>query len=601
MSKITQYISAFFEPLNSAQRMLFGLFSMAILVGLGFLFYWAMQPSYTMLFSSLPAESAQEIVEELESMGVNYKLENGGSTIMVPQSKVYNLRLKFASEGHGSISYKGYEIFDNNALGMTDFMQRVNKKRALEGELARTINSLSQVSSSRIHLVLPERTPFQQTSVEPSASVILDLKGNQTLSNSQVQSIAKLVSGSVEGLNPDKVVILDENGNRLTENIRSEDEWASATSEMKIRQEAESYLTHKGQTMLDQVLGPGNSILRISTRHDFDRVTRESNLIDPDSRVVLSEEERTEATEDVHSEPITVDQFTPIEQRTESIVVSEKANESSTVVRNYEFNKIHELYEKSVGEITQVTASVLMDYKRETVVNPDGTTTIQQVPHTQEDIQEIEQIMANVLGISAERGDRLTVTQIKFQEPSVQPDSQGFFLEGPLSYEQLFRWLLLAAALITVLVIVYRMTRRFEVGLVPMDLNYQAEVIDGAEGRDAADGRYITDAGGESSAGDIYKNKLSPQAQKQIEDHDTMSEEITEFIRGNSKEAANVVRSLMTSESRQLTQGSEKPAEEAEQLQADSDAEAVNGEETENNKEAGVELQESEETESVSS
>ncbi|MDV7392294.1 hypothetical protein RZS08_13100, partial [Arthrospira platensis SPKY1] len=159
----TGTLGAFFGPMTQAQRILFGMVSLFLIGLIGLVLYWASRPDYSLLFGNLSPTVAQEIVAELKDEGIDYKLEQDGSAVMVPRSKVYDLRLRFAAKGTASNKdITGYELFDSNNLGMTDFMQKVNLQRALEGELARTISAMDQINYARVHLVIPERTPFAE-------------------------------------------------------------------------------------------------------------------------------------------------------------------------------------------------------------------------------------------------------------------------------------------------------------------------------------------------------------------------------------------------------------------------------------------------------
>ena len=272
MNNYLESFQEFFGPLSNAQRAMFVGLMLVVLTIIGGLFYWSQQEEKVLLFGSLQAEVAQEIVTELNNRGINYELQEGGKAIYVASDKVHELRLDLAQTSGGLSDVKGYELFDTNALGMTDFMQQVNKKRALEGELARSINSLEQVEFSRIHLVLPERSPFEETSIEASGSVILNLKKGQALKPEQIEGITALIAGSVEGLESGNVTVLDQAGNRLTDEIDYDSEFSFGSTQMQLRQKTEAYLTERGQSMLDRVLGAGNSILRVSVEHDFDRL-----------------------------------------------------------------------------------------------------------------------------------------------------------------------------------------------------------------------------------------------------------------------------------------------------------------------------------------
>ncbi len=576
MERILNSVNTFFSPLSSAQKILFGLFTIAILISLGVVFYWALQPSYTILFGSLSPESANTIVEELNSSGVDYQLKDNGKSIYVPQDQVYDLRLRFAAEGVSDSKYQGYELFDQNTLGMTDFMQRINKKRALEGELARTINSIQQVESSRIHIVLPERSPFQQTSVEPSASVILELKSGGSLSQEQIEGIGALIAGSVEGLTPDKVVILDQKGKKISDNTAEDSDFAITNSQMKIRKDTEAYLTNKGQSMLDMVLGPGNSILRVSTQHDFDRLIRESDMIDPESRIVISEEKRTTTNADRTQEPITT--YNPFDQlaqnqqpeppQTQTITTQSRDDESSIQVKNYETNRTREQYEKTIGMVTRISASILLDHKQVVEVNENGETVTRQEPFTPEEIQEIKDVVIPALGIQETRGDQIQVTQFPFQEPYLdEPVDENFFQE-PISIMKIIRWTLISLVMITISVLIYRVTKNFTPQYDPLlatksEFDYQNNELSGSDkaaqallsgdenftksldGNEQGDEHALPQGEGTPALeGDIYSAKMTNEA-RMLTDSNEIAEALKDYVEVNASEAAKVVRSMM--------------------------------------------------------
>lgn len=442
MNKYFQLFQDFFGPLSPAQRIMFiGLFF--VIVGMiGGLFYWSQQEDKMLLFGSLDSESAQEIVAELESRGINYSLEDGGSSIYVPSDRVHELRLALAPMGSGFTDVQGYELFDTNALGMTDFMQEVNKKRALEGELSRSINSLDQVDFSRIHIVMPERSPFDETATEASASVILNLKPNRNLSPEQIEGITALIAGSVEELDQNNITILDQAGNRLTDAIDYESEFTMGTTQMQLRQKTESYLTERGQSMLDRVLGAGNSILRVSVEHDFDRVTRESDFIDPDSRTVISEEKRETVNNDEIREPVPIDNLTPIDQRDNAVTVSANNNSNVIETRNFELNRTREVFEKGEGDIQRITASVLLNYKQVTNINEEGDEVIAFEPYSTNEVQQFREAVELAIGIKPERGDLLTINQSEFFTTQYV-SGNTFMATQPVYTNDIVRWVVI--------------------------------------------------------------------------------------------------------------------------------------------------------------
>ncbi|REL38684.1 flagellar M-ring protein FliF [Rhodohalobacter sp. SW132] len=550
MNKFTDSFQQFFGPLNPAQRTLFVGMVVAIFVFLGALFYWALKPDYALLFGSLQPEAAQEVVAQLEEQGVNYRVENDGRSIYVPNAQVHEMRMKLATVSSSRSDVQGYELFDANSLGMTDFMQQVNKKRALEGELARSINSLDQVEFSRVHLVLPERTPFQQSSVSASASVIITLKQGQKLSGDQVTGITSLIAGSVEMLDSESVTILDQAGNRLTENADNQGDFASGNLQMQLRKTTETYLTERGQSMLDRVLGNGNSILRVSAEHDFDRLVRESDLIDPDSRLIISEDRRTEANNEENLQLVPIDEFTPVAQRGESVVTSQRNQETTSQTRNYEVNKTREIFEKTQGEIKRLSASVLLNYKMGTEVNDAGEEVLVAQPYAQEEIEEFREVVRLALGMSPARGDELTITQIQFHDPTAT-DNYGYFTDQPTPWGDIFRWVLILATFLTIVALIMNIRKRMgedEDTGVAVSLPAPKEKTD-IEQLDLTDEEKLSLEGmSDVEIEDFVDKKLTAKSRKQLEQKAYVMEEIKDFVELKPAEAAHVIRAMMTLE-----------------------------------------------------
>jgi len=546
MSNIIVGFKNYFSPLTGAQKLLFGLFSVGVLSLLGLLFYWALQPSYSLLFGSLSPESAQSIVEELKASNVSYRLEDNGKTIMVPRGEVYDLRLKFASQGAAGNDYQGYELFDQNNLGMTDFMQRINKKRALEGELARTVNSLDHVESSRIHIVMPERSPFQEASVSPSASVFLNVKRGRKLSGDQIDGIASLISGSVEGLIKEDVVILDQKGNRISENMPGDSDLANSSSQIKIKQATENYLTNKGQSMLDMVLGSGNSILRVSTNHNFDRIIRDSELIDPETRIVISEETRVSTNSDQTLQPRGVPQYGPNQNSGEPITTASRDDESKVEVKNYEVATTREQYEKTVGEVTRISAAILLNYKSVPSQAEEGETTYE--PYTEEELSELRQVMIPALGIQEERGDQLNITQVKFSDPFASQKFDEELFQQPFSIMEILRWSILGIVVTVISVMIYKVSKNFKPELEPLFATADGSITHPGdmEANRPDERKYIdqdTTTPGDSE-NDIYSEKLSQEA-KLLTDKTEISEAVKNFVEEEPAEAAKVVRTMI--------------------------------------------------------
>lgn len=548
MNKYTESFKAFFNPLSPAQRTMFVGLVLVIITVVGLMFYWALKPDYSLLFGSMQPDSAKEIVSQLEEDGVDYRLENSGRSIYVPSDKVDALRIELAPVGDTQSDMKGYELFDANALGMTDFMQQLNNKRALEGELARSINSLEQVELSRIHLVLPERSPFKKSSVKASASVIIKLKAGKGLSKKQIQGISALIAGSVEGLNASNVTILDQAGNRLTDDVENQPEFASGDFQMQLREKTESYLTERGQTMLDRVLGPGNSILRVSVEHDFDKLVRKSDLIDPESRIVMSEERSNEVHNTQENQPVQVDEFTPLNDRDKTMVVSKNDNETTTQSRKYETNKTQEVFEKNRGKIKRLTASVLINYKQETTTNAEGNQVTESKPYSQEEIRGFKEALQSALGIQAKRGDELTVKQVEFYEP-ITDGTGGSFIVRTTPWSDMVRWGLVLITFVAIVALLFSIRKSLRNGEMPIILGLHKGELDSiplAENEPAQLDQMEQMKDEESE--DFIDRKLSGKARKQLEQKNYVMEEIKEFVEYKPSEAAQVIRALMSSD-----------------------------------------------------
>lgn len=464
MATSDSQIQEFFGVMNSAQKVMFGLLLSLVIIISGAIFFWAQQDEQVLLFGNLNPDNANAIVQKLDEKNIDYEISNGGNAIYVPSDKVHALRLELASYGGGNADSKGYELFDSQSLGMTDFMQQVNQKRALEGELQRSINSLTQVQNSRIHLVLQERSPFEESSVEASASVILTLEPGNRLSNNQTAGIASLISGSVEGLSPNSVVILDQLGNRLSDDADQDSGGDMGNIQMQIKQKSEAYLTEKGQSMLDRVLGAGNSIVRVSVEHDFQKVMREIDSFDPDSRIIISETNSDQTTEDIDREQINATDYTPVEYMDEALVIGQNNIESSTQSRNYEVSREKQFIEETQGEIIDITASILLNQKVEQSLDGNGEPVTVPIPYTDDQLEDFRNLLARALGIEADDGgtleNKIAVSQIEF-EYSPYRENIDYQNNQPSDFSGIIRWSLIAVAMLLVAFLTNNVRKNF--------------------------------------------------------------------------------------------------------------------------------------------
>lgn len=275
--------------LSFGQRTALFLVCSGVLAGLILMLVWAGKPRYRVLFSGLDSERASQIVQELGSRGVDYEIDDGGGTIRVPYDQVEDLRLQLVSEGIvAGGEPKGYELLDQFKFGLPEGLQLFNRKRALEGELARTISRVASIKRAVVHITPSNQTPYRDREQPAKASVMLELQGPMKLDPSQIAGIAHLIAGSVEGLTADEVTILDSKGNVLS--LKTVEMGMNAASrQLQIQKEMESYRAGKCQGMLDDVFGAGMVSVRVSAELDFRKAESTIETYDPDSSVVRSE------------------------------------------------------------------------------------------------------------------------------------------------------------------------------------------------------------------------------------------------------------------------------------------------------------------------
>ncbi len=357
-----------------------GVGSLVVVLGLA---WWVQRPLYRPLFTNLAEQDASAIVEALRAEKVPFRLEDGGRAILVPAERLYELRLALASRGLPEGGGVGFELFDRQTLGQTDFLQRLNYQRALQGELARTISRLGGVESARVHLALPERSLFVGEDRRPSASVVVKLAPGRALSAAQIDGIVHLVAASVEGLAADGVTVVGEGGRLLTTDRRGGETLGASNGALEMQASIERQLAERVESMLAAVVGREKAIARVAATLDLARVERTEETYDPE-RTAL----RTQRT--------TREQ----ERRDES--------------QSYEVSKVVSHTVAPAGVVKQLSVAVLID----------GTYTgagaaRKFTPRPAEELARLKELVKNAVGFSEARGDRIEITSVPFQsEPA---------------------------------------------------------------------------------------------------------------------------------------------------------------------------------------
>jgi len=366
---------------------------------------------YSLLFANLPNRDAASIVQWLKDRKIPYRLEDGGRDILIPADQVYEARIELAGSGlaEGGV---GFEIFDKQSFGMTDFAQKVNYRRALQGELMRTITSLAPVESARIHLALPEKRLFREQQQPATASVIVKLAPGRSLSDSQLQGIVHLVSGSVEGLEADNVTVVDSSGKALTNDHKNELDGPMTPGMLSYQQSMERRFEARAQALLDRALGAGNSLVKVNAEVDFDQRERMEEAYDPRGSVVVSEKNISEqgSTEGVGGVPGVVSNLNNNAGGQQVTTVTPSNRTDETV--NYELSKVVSKTVSSVGSLKTLSVSVLVADR--VMPGADGVEPTV-TPRSAEEIREIEQMVRTALGINDGRGDLISVVSMPFE------------------------------------------------------------------------------------------------------------------------------------------------------------------------------------------
>jgi flagellar M-ring protein FliF len=421
-------------------------------------------PEMSLLYTDLPIEDAGEIAGRLDAMKVPFELRGDGRQVYVPAEDVLRLRMLMAAEGLPNGGSVGYELFDKaDGIGTTSFVQQLNHLRALEGELARTIGAISQVQTARVHLVLPRRELFSRTRQEPSASIVLKLRGG-TLQPGQVVAIQHLVATAVPDLQPDNISIIDSKGRLLARGGGEQgDEPMSAVSADEARQRYETRLAHAIEELLERSVGLGRVRAEVSADLNFDRLTESNEVYDPDGQVIRSTQSVAQADKSADSNAADnvsiannlpngggaqsgANQNTTASDRTEETVNFEISRKVTTLVRES-------------GEVRNLSVAVVVDG----FYNEAG----EYQARTAEEMAQLTALVRSAIGFNEDRGDQVEVANLQFIQPSLDGAEiveEGFLGLGKADLFRIAEMAMFGIVSILVLLLVVRplLTRMFE-------------------------------------------------------------------------------------------------------------------------------------------
>jgi flagellar M-ring protein FliF len=426
MKQFVQQITKIWSELGVPQRLVVSAAAAGVLLGIGAMLYWAQRPDMKLLYGRLGEKEASEVVQALEEQNIKFELGGGGTSIYVPAKDVYRVRMDLAAKGLPNSDGVGFEIFDRSNFGISDFVQRTNYTRALQGELSRTVAQMKGVKSARVMVVLPEsRLLVRTTDSRPTASVFVDT-GNSKLDTSAVNSIRSLVANAVEGLKLDDVAVIDNAGNVLSEDLKSDPQLGSASSQVKYRQQTEEYLASKVETMLAKVLGPGNAVVRVSATINTDAATMIEERFDPEGQVPRQEtttEDTSSTTEQAAAQAAGAGVAANVPGNEQAANNQQPPSKSTNTLRSskiqsYEINKTISNVVKNPGAITRITAAVFLAEKSSETGEP--------LARTPEQLNELRSMVINALGIEIPKNENpasfVSIKEVAFPSAVNAPD-----------------------------------------------------------------------------------------------------------------------------------------------------------------------------------
>ncbi len=474
LSQLGRQLAGIWRQLGLNQRISIVMATGLVVLGLTGLAYWSSRADYSLLYGKLDEGEASKVIAALDEAKIPYKVGRGGSSIMVPADKVYQVRMQMAGKGIPQGEGVGFEIFDKANFGISDFVQRANYTRAVQGELARTISQLDQVESARVMIVMPENRLLNDTQRKPTASIFIRVKGSGQLPVSAVNSIRFLVANSVEGLQANNVSVVDNLGNVLSEDQENDSVAGMSGSQLTARRNVEQYLSKKAEGMLQAVLGPGQAVVRVSADLNWDTITKTEEKFDPDGQVARTSTINDEDTDSATSaqggvagaagaSPDAGGGGAPPAPPVNSTRTRKKVSSS-----NYEINKSTSNILQAAGGIKRLSTAVFVAQKFE------GTGADRKaVPRSPEDLQRLKTIVQSALGIQengdANRKDEITLEEMPFNDQLSSELTQQFDKQEKRQYwTELGMKLIYPALALGVVFMFWRTLKRVKVDDVPL-------------------------------------------------------------------------------------------------------------------------------------
>ncbi len=441
MPNILRNLWSVWRQLGLNQKISLSLAFIVVVAAMVGMLAWSSRPDMKLLYGQLDPKDAGDIVQELDAQGVPYQIEAGGGSILVPRDQVHRVRMNLAAQGVPTGGSIGFEIFDRGNFGVSDFVQRTNYLRAIQGELSRTVSQLDGVRSARVMVVMPEnRLLVSGNSSRATASVLVDT-GGRRLDLEAVNSVRSLVANAVEALKLDDVVVVDNRGNVLSEGLKEEGFGGLSAGQLRSRREMEEYFSRKVESMLGIALGPGNSVVRVSVDVDASQSTTVEERFDPDGQVLRSmttmeENSTSRETGSITGAGVAANLPGPEEgSQPGQIPVTTAEQNHKTRTDSYEINRSTIETVRMGGGIKRISAAVFVAMKS-TGEGAERTLT----PRTTEELDALRQMVVTALGIAPQRNQNLDQT-VALQEIDFADDPVMETVGVLQDEERLYHWM----------------------------------------------------------------------------------------------------------------------------------------------------------------
>ncbi|MFO1486972.1 MAG: flagellar basal-body MS-ring/collar protein FliF [Verrucomicrobiota bacterium] len=416
LGKLAKQLGEIWSQLGASQRISVLAATFVLIAGLSTIAFWSSRTEYGLLYGRLADGESAKVIAALDDAKVSYKVGAGGSSIMVPADKVYLMRMQLASKGIPRGDGVGFEIFDKPNFGISDFVQRANYLRAVQGELGRTIGQLDEIESARVMIVMPENRLLLDKDKYATASVFVRVRGNSQLPTSSINSIRFLVANSVEGLKPNHVTVVDNLGNVLSENTDNDSLTGLTSTQLTARRNLEQYLAKKAQDLLEKVLGPGQAIVRVSADINYDTISKTEEKFDPDGQVIRQQtknDDTVDSTTSSSASPagIAANTNTDTNSAAGSGSVNSSKTRKVTSTVDYEIGKTTSSVVQAAGGIKRLAAAI-------TVAARVDTTGAERkvVDRTPDELEKLRRIVSNAIGVDISRGDSISLEELAFND-----------------------------------------------------------------------------------------------------------------------------------------------------------------------------------------